>query len=90
MAEKQSVEICDKVAWRIIDGEAVVISLEEPCVRGLNPLATKIWELLDKKITVDEITKVISNEYDVSPTQAKNDVDELLGKLEERKLISRI
>jgi len=47
----------------------------------LNEVGARIYELIDGRRTVREISDVIVEEFDVSPTQAETDVQELLEKL---------
>lgn len=71
-------------AWRIIEGEAVILSMETKVLRGLNPVGSRIWELIDGRRSVEEIAQLIIQEFDVQPEEAAKDVrsfvDELLGR----------
>jgi hypothetical protein len=61
-------------AWRIIEGEAVILSLESKVLRGLNPVGSRVWELIDGRRNVEEIIGVIVAEFDASPEAAALDV----------------
>ncbi len=78
----------EKIAWRIVDHQAVVLSLEDKQIRGLNPVGTRIWELIDGKTTFDQIARIISREFDISPAQAMQDTQEFINQLVEKGLIS--
>jgi len=71
-------------ASRIIEGEAVILSMETKVLRGLNPVGSRIWELIDGRRSVEEIAHLIIQEFDVQPEEAAKDVrsfvDELLGR----------
>lgn len=90
MVKRQLVKISDKVAWRIIGNEAVIISLENTWVRGLNPVATRIWQLIDGKSTTEGIAQTLSNEFKVSLAQAREDTQQLLEQLKKRRLVSQV
>jgi hypothetical protein len=76
-----------KLAWREIDGEAVIISPEDSHVHELNETASLIWTNVDGKHSVDEIAGVIAARYEVELLEAKADVDELIGVLSAKGLL---
>ena len=76
-----------KLAWREIDGEAVIISPEDSHVHELNETASLIWTNADGKHSVDEIAGVIAARYEVELLEAKADVDELIGVLSAKGLL---
>ena len=71
-------------AWRIIEGEAVILSMETKVLRGLNPVGSRVWELIDGRRSAEEIAGLIAKEFDVTPEDAARDVrgfvEELLGR----------
>jgi Coenzyme PQQ synthesis protein D (PqqD) len=67
-----------KLAWREIDGEAVIISPEDSHVHELNETASLIWTNADGQHSVDEIAGVMAGKYDVALAVAKSDVAELI------------
>lgn len=71
-------------AWRVIGGEAVILSLDTKVLRGLNPVGSRVWELIDGQRSVDEIVEVIAGEFDVAAAAVAPDVhafvEELLTK----------
>lgn len=77
------------VAFRIIDGEAIVVNLKKSNFHTLNPVATFIWNNLDGKTQVQEIIKNISNEFDVEPDLARKDCLEFLNDLLNEGLITK-
>jgi hypothetical protein len=76
-----------KLAWREIDGEAVIISPEDSHVHELNETASIIWANADGKHSVDELAGVIAARYEVELTEAKADVDELVEVLSAKGLL---
>lgn len=88
MAKRHFVKKSDKVAWRTINNEAVIISLGDTWVRGLNPVATRIWQLVDGKSTAEEIAQTLSNEFEINLVQAREDTQQLIEQLEKRRLVS--
>ncbi len=82
----------EKLAWRVIDGEAVVIPLENQSEEGekldiFNETATKIWELIDGKNTIKDIIKKIIDEYDIKPDEAQSQIKKLISEMSAKKVI---
>jgi len=78
------------VASRVYGSDAVVISPDEGMVRMLNPTAARIWQLADGSRSVDDIAIVLTEEFMVDLTQARQSVVRLLGELSERQLVTWI
>jgi hypothetical protein len=70
-----------------VDGESVILDLEEGIYYGLNPVGARIWSEIQKPTTVGEITTAITAEYDVDSEQCREDVISLLQDLHENDLI---
>jgi hypothetical protein len=76
------------VASRVYGSDAVVISPDEGMVRMLNPTATRVWQLADGSRSVEEIAAVLTAEFDVELSQARQSVIRLLTELSEKQLIT--
>jgi hypothetical protein len=79
-----------KTAWRIIEGEAVILSMESKVLRGLNPVGSRIWELIDGRRSLEEITGTIVQEFDVTPAAAAQDVRTFIQELLDRGLVNQL
>ena len=75
-------------AWRVIEGEAVILSMETKIFRGLNAVGSRVWELIDGRRTVDEITTVIVGEFQVTPDVAARDVCVFIEDLLAKRLVT--
>lgn len=62
-----------------IGGEAIMMSIEKGAYFGLNPIATRIWDLIDQPKSIAELIEVISTEYEVSDEQCSADVQEFVA-----------
>lgn len=77
-----------RTASRVIDGQAVVIVMDEQKLHTLNDVGTFVWTQMEKRVQLGELADRVSSEYDVTSEQALTDVlaftDELvrLGALE--------
>ena len=77
-----------RTAWRVIEGEAVILSLDTKAFRGLNPVGSRVWELIDGRRSVDEIVEAIAREFDVAPERAAEDVRAFVRALLDRGLVT--
>jgi hypothetical protein len=76
-----------RAAWRVYDGEAVVISPDDSTLHTLNVVGTLIWEAADGKTPVGAIVARICHQFDVEPELAERDVKAFVEKLCERGLL---
>lgn len=76
-----------RLAWQVIDGEAVIVDLARGRTLGLNPSASLIWSLLPDH---DEaaIARALTERFDVDAHTARSDVAEFVRSLRERGLVS--
>lgn len=75
-------------AWRLIAGEAVILSLDTKVLRGLNEVGSRVWDLIDGQRTVDDIVGVIVDEFDVPRQQAAEDVEAFVRQLVDKGLVA--
>lgn len=74
-------------ASRVIEGEAVILSLDTKVLRGLNPVGSRIWELIDGRRSVEAIAAIIVGEFEVGPEAAARDVGAFVRQLLDRGLV---
>ena len=77
----------DKIAYRIIDGEAVIIDLKENTYNILNPVATFIWERLDGYTRLEDVAKSLSEEFDIDYKTAEKDCMDLISKMIDKEIV---
>ncbi len=76
-------------AWRVVDGEAVLINAETTFYYGLNPTATRIWKLLlDNDLTAEEIADGIASDSDKSSTGIAESIKCFLDELTVERLLT--
>lgn len=68
-------------------GESVVLSLKNSLYYALDPVGTRIWELLQEPRTVASIRDAILEEYDVEAGRCESDLVKLLADLDAQGLI---
>lgn len=69
-----------------IGGEAVMMSIEKGAYFGLNPVATRIWDLIEQPRSLAELVAAVFDEYDVDAMQCEADVREFSADMLERGL----
>jgi hypothetical protein len=62
-----------EVAWRLIDGEAVIITPSDSTMHSLNESGTRIWELINGNRTLGEVAEAVQVEFDVDADRARKD-----------------
>ena len=77
-----------RTAWRIYDGEAVILCPDSSTLNTLNAVGTLIWESADGKTPTSAIVARICEEFDVDPEQAERDTMASIAKLRERGLLT--
>lgn len=73
-----------------IGGEAVMMSIEKGAYFGLNPIATRIWDLIEQPRSIAELIEVITSEYEVSNEQCAADVQEFTADMITRGLAQQV
>jgi hypothetical protein len=78
---KDSVEVPSTVVSRDLDGEAIILSLETSTYFGLDTVGTRMWTLLKEHGSLDKVSRLLVQEYDVDPERLQRDLLELTGRL---------
>jgi hypothetical protein len=82
----------DSIVSRKIADEFILVPIRQnvgdlESIYTLNETATRIWELIDGKIKVEEIKEKLIEEFEVTPEQVEKDLIGHLRQLEEIKAI---
>jgi hypothetical protein len=62
-----------KTAYRVLEGEAVIVDPSSSMLYSLNPVATLIWEACNEGTTAEEIINRVMEEYQVQRVVAERD-----------------
>jgi len=65
----------ENTASRIIDGQAVIMTLGDNTLHTLNDVGSRIWELCSGPRTLEEIVMVINEEYTASYEEVRADCE---------------
>lgn len=77
------------VTGRLHD-EMVMMDPEQGKYFSLNPVATRIWDMLERPMGIDVLCRGLTEEYEVSEIQCREEVTELLAEMVRLRLISDV
>ena len=63
-----------------IDGETVLLNLQDGCYYGLNATAKVLWEALEAPCTREDLCQIVNDHFDTDTSPA-GDVEEFLESL---------
>ncbi|MBI4982177.1 MAG: PqqD family protein [Candidatus Omnitrophica bacterium] len=75
------------VAWRIIDGEALLVHPSTNIISPLDEICTRIWELIDGKLTGRDIAGIVEKEFTENLSVIETDLNAFLDELLQNNLI---
>ena len=82
------VEVPEHVVHRAFPTETVVLNLQEGTYHGLNPVAGRMYEELERQETVGAAAGVVAEEYGQPPSEVERDLCDLCVDLARRGLIT--
>tara|TARA_B100000886_G_scaffold10508_1_gene6788 strand:- start:3234 stop:3491 length:258 start_codon:yes stop_codon:yes gene_type:complete len=71
-----------------INDTLIILNTETGSYLELNSSAKFIWEKIEKEKNYQNILKAITEEYELSETEAKNSLDKFLLKASEKNLLN--
>jgi hypothetical protein len=71
-----------------IDDEIVALDVSRGLCYGLDPIGSKIWDMLAEETSAHEICSKLVREFEVSEADCLSDVCKLLNQLKDDDLIS--
>lgn len=88
LSGSSTVVAADRQVSYSLAGEAVVLDLGAGVYYSLNPVAARVWALVQTPVTVEEIRRAVLEEYDVDPGRCWEDIERLLQDLAARRLVT--
>lgn len=70
-----------------LDGETVLMSVQNGKYYGLDEIGSRIWSLIEQPRSVSELCDILLGEFDVEREQCERDVFAFLNKLAEDDLM---
>lgn len=72
-----------------MDCETVMMSIQKGEYFGIGGVGTRIWELLENPVTLNDIVGIVSTEYDIDEPTCSHDIAIFLQDLIEESLIRK-
>jgi hypothetical protein len=82
------VSVPPQVVARAVGKETVLLHLASGTYFGLDPVGSRIWQLMEKNNTLAEVCSVMIEEYEVSREELERDVLALLQQLADKQLVT--
>jgi hypothetical protein len=82
-------KVSPSVRSSITEDGAVLIDIECGKIFSLNPTGGAIWAQIEQGSDLDEIAGTIARSYNIEPSRARADIEQLIGALEEKRLLTR-
>jgi hypothetical protein len=70
-----------------IDGEVVMLSIENSEYYGMDKVGSRIWQLLEKPMLFNELVSKLLDEYEVTEEQCRLDTLGFVKKMTDKKLL---
>jgi Coenzyme PQQ synthesis protein D (PqqD) len=80
-------EIPDGVLFQKVADEMVILSLNNGIYFGLDPVGTRMWELLAAGKTLAELAEAMTEEYDIGRELVASDAQRLVAELADHGLM---
>jgi hypothetical protein len=77
-----------ETAWRVYDGEAVILLAADSTLNTLNPVATLIWEAADGQTAFSAVVARICQQFDVEAARADREARAFVDRLRARSLLT--
>lgn len=74
------------VAYRVIDGEAVLVDSKAGTTFVLNAVGSCVWTALENA-TLDELVVRVRQEFSAEDADARADIEDFLSRLDEKRLV---
>ena len=71
----------------VLNGETILLSSTTNLYYGLDPVGSRMWELIQQPRRLSALCSQLVSDFDVEPSVCERDVRELLGKMVEADLI---
>jgi hypothetical protein len=81
------VAIHQDAVFRELDGEAVILQLEAGMYFGLDPIGTRLWQLIEAHGQLRPVLDAALEEFDVPRDVLERDLVELVSRLAEKQLV---
>ena len=81
IANEQVFGVSKDVLFQEVSGETVLLDLASEKYFGLDPVGTRVWQLLSEGVNLEAMLDTLLEEYEVGREQLEADVKDLLASL---------
>lgn len=81
------VSIAEDAVFRELDGEAVILHLDSGMYYGLDPIGTRLWQLIDAHRQLQPVFDAALEEFEVDAATLERDLLQLVSDLAGRQLV---
>jgi hypothetical protein len=83
----RTVRVGEDTVFRELAGEAVLLQLEAGMYFGLDPVGTRLWQLMAERGRLREVFEAAREEFDVEPATLERDLLALVEQLVAKQLV---
>ena len=83
----RALSVAPDVLFRLVGEEGVLLNLNTELYLGLNPVGTRMWNVLGTASSIQAAYDALLREYEVEPAQLRADLEEFIDQLLGQKLI---
>ncbi|HEX2123769.1 MAG TPA: PqqD family protein [Thermoanaerobaculia bacterium] len=88
MLASRTLRVSDRVIFKPVGDEMVLLDFQSGMYYGLDPVGARIWQLLAAEHSLGDVVQTILGEYDVAREEVERDIDRLVEELERRGLVT--
>lgn len=81
------IRVKEKVVFRDLKGEAVLLNLETGVYFGLDSVGSRIWNLIQEHESLEKVLGILLEEYEVEKARCQKDLLEILAQMNEKGII---
>jgi Coenzyme PQQ synthesis protein D (PqqD) len=82
-----NLRISKEVIFQELEGEAVLLNMQSGIFFGLNPVAKRMWELLNELGQAEKVLQQLLREYEASEEQLRQDLVNFIERLKSKGLV---
>lgn len=83
----ENVRISKDIIVQELEGDAILLNIQDGMFFGLNPVARRMWELLSELGQAEKVLKQLLQEYETSEEQLRQDLVDFIEKLRSKGLV---
>ena len=73
-----------------IQNEIIMVNVQQGTYFALNPVASRIWDMIKTPQSIDTICLKLTTEYDIEPELCQKEVSEFLKRCLELKVVDEV